>query len=447
MLITKKHRTKRTKKGSSTDGNRMDSQTGPIPQEPAGVVQVSTVVGPDDTISNPPELKMHAGDGSHIPAQEDHIECGNETSNVAEQDERMENQADKESQDGNDPLTAQGEHEKSIPEDEDRGDDIYDQWHRFCTSYRLDKISSMDFVDKFSKAEDTLLPWAERDKVNELLQRRDLICYKIVEVLHQLPVGQNLFYGFVDKFSKAENTLLPWAERDKVNELLQRRDLICYKIVESLNWAQARKSINLFQTQADLPVTSPKRSADRVGSSTLTTCLRLEDFKAQLAKPTPEMQQDREHEPQIPESIADEHIEVVDRMVDTPASHNADVKIKEVEKVIASLDSRMMSMDSRMLSMDSNLQSMDSRLGSLDSKPAELVNHLKERGDAKRGEGGQSGRSGEGPSRQGEGPSSTRVQNKDMSRILQRRLDMIKPRTRSRKAAQHSEIRSGEQPS
>ncbi|KZV35768.1 hypothetical protein F511_33266 [Dorcoceras hygrometricum] len=46
----------------------------------------------------------------------------------------------------------------------------------------------------------------------------------------------------------------------------------------------------------------------------------------------------------------------------SPAIHNADVKLEEVEKFIASLDSRMMSMDWRMLSMDSNVQSVDSKL-------------------------------------------------------------------------------------
>ncbi|KZV58442.1 hypothetical protein F511_29377 [Dorcoceras hygrometricum] len=64
-----------------------------------------------------------------------------------------------------------------------------------------------------------------------------------------------------------------------------------------------------------------------------------------------------------------------------PASPITGSKLEEVEKVIASLDSRIMSMDSRMLSMDSRMLSMDSKvqsmhskLGSIDSKMEQLLN-------------------------------------------------------------------------
>ncbi|KZV17570.1 calcium-dependent protein kinase [Dorcoceras hygrometricum] len=49
----------------------------------------STTEGPEDTVATPPELEMQDGDGSNIPAQDDHMECRNETSNVDEQEERM----------------------------------------------------------------------------------------------------------------------------------------------------------------------------------------------------------------------------------------------------------------------------------------------------------------------------------------------------------------------
>ncbi|KZV51445.1 hypothetical protein F511_37500 [Dorcoceras hygrometricum] len=47
-----------------------------------------------------------------------------------------------------------------------------------------------------------------------------------------------------------------------------------------------------------------------------------------------------------------------------PASHHTASKIEEVEKIVASLDSRIMSIDSIMLSMDSKVKYLDSRLGS-----------------------------------------------------------------------------------
>ncbi|KZV30493.1 nuclear matrix constituent protein 1-like protein [Dorcoceras hygrometricum] len=127
-----------------------------------------------------------------------------------------------------------------------------------------------------------------------------------------------------------------------------------------------------------------------------------------------------------------------------PASPHAGSKLKEVEKIVASLDSRIMSIDSRMLSMDSrhtpkracydkidtvsgNVKSsqtslkttvlhhltehqiqLASDLGFVKIQLVELVVHLKKAGDAKKGEGGQSGsRPWEGSGRQGEGPNST----------------------------------------
>ncbi|KZV29341.1 hypothetical protein F511_18492 [Dorcoceras hygrometricum] len=46
---------------------------------------------------------------------------------------------------------------------------------------KLSKITSMKLVEEFAKFENLLLPRAEMEKVNELLQRRELIWYKMVE--------------------------------------------------------------------------------------------------------------------------------------------------------------------------------------------------------------------------------------------------------------------------
>ncbi|KZV46675.1 hypothetical protein F511_10840 [Dorcoceras hygrometricum] len=92
--------------------------------------------------------------------------------------------------------------------------------------------------------------------------------------------------------------------------------------IREINWAElakTRKSINLFQAQAGLPVTYNERSADRIGSSDLAPCLTWKDYKAQLTmstNPRPEEQPDREHEPQIPEPTTEGQIEVVDQIVE-----------------------------------------------------------------------------------------------------------------------------------
>ncbi|KZV15568.1 ABC transporter G family member 28-like [Dorcoceras hygrometricum] len=137
---------------------------------------------------------------------------------------------------------------------------IFDQWYRFRSSYILNKISSLKFLSEFSKAENKLLPWAETDRVNELLQRRDLIWYMLVE-LH--------LHKFV-----AEH----WKEFNKAKPLANQ-DIMAIRMLEA-ELAKTRKNINLFQARAGLPVTYNERSADRVGSSDLTPCLTWEEFKA-----------------------------------------------------------------------------------------------------------------------------------------------------------------------
>ncbi|KZV38533.1 UDP-galactose transporter 2 [Dorcoceras hygrometricum] len=58
---------------------------------------------------------------------------------------------------------------------------IFDQWHKFRTGFRQNKIRCMTLVEKMAKIEDSLFPWAEMEKVSEMLQRRELIWIKMVE--------------------------------------------------------------------------------------------------------------------------------------------------------------------------------------------------------------------------------------------------------------------------
>ncbi|KZV20368.1 digalactosyldiacylglycerol synthase 2, chloroplastic [Dorcoceras hygrometricum] len=73
----------------------------------------------------------------------------------------------------------------------------YDQWHRFRTDYRLSKILSLNTVEEFVKAENKLFSWGP-NKVSELLQRRDLVWYKFMELhmrelsLERISQGQTI---------------------------------------------------------------------------------------------------------------------------------------------------------------------------------------------------------------------------------------------------------------
>ncbi|KZV21103.1 pentatricopeptide repeat-containing protein [Dorcoceras hygrometricum] len=138
----------------------------------------------------------------------------------------------------------------------------------------------MKFLGEFAAAENKLLPWAEKDRVNELLQRRDLIWYKLVKVILLEVVAEH------------------WKNFNK-DKPSANQDIMAIRLLEA-DLAKTGKSINFFQAQAGLPVTNNERSADRVGSSDPTPSLTWEEFKAQLSKttnPIPEEQPDREHKP------------------------------------------------------------------------------------------------------------------------------------------------------
>ncbi|KZV46312.1 hypothetical protein F511_21394 [Dorcoceras hygrometricum] len=99
---------------------------------------------------------------------------------------------------------------------------------------------------------------------------------------------------------------------------------------------------------------------------------------------------DRTREPQAPKNERQTHDEQIGAtqnllvnsrnhrvlmfVTSPPASPHTSSKLEEVEKVVASLDSRIMSIDSWMLSMDSKVKFVDSRLGSVDSKIEQLLN-------------------------------------------------------------------------
>ncbi|KZV46999.1 hypothetical protein F511_30976 [Dorcoceras hygrometricum] len=57
-----------------------------------------------------------------------------------------------------------------------------------------------------------------------------------------------------------------------------------------------------------------------------------------------------------------------------PVSPHTVSKLEEVEKIVSSLDSRIMFIDSRMLSTDSKVKTVDYKLGSMDSKIDHLLN-------------------------------------------------------------------------
>ncbi|KZV45071.1 flagellar associated protein [Dorcoceras hygrometricum] len=119
------------------------------------------------------------------------------------------------------------------------------------------------------------------DQIHKLLKIRDLVWYKLVE-LHMREVVVEHWKEF---------------HKDKPS---YNQDLMAIRLLEA-ELAQTRKSINLFQAKAGLPVTYNERSAYRVASSDITPCLTWEEFKSQISKLTNppsdrQMDQDKEHQ-------------------------------------------------------------------------------------------------------------------------------------------------------
>ncbi|KZV44051.1 putative glutamate--tRNA ligase, cytoplasmic [Dorcoceras hygrometricum] len=184
---------------------------------------------------------------------------------------------------------------------------IYDQWHKFRTGYRLNKIQSLKLVEEYAKTEDKLLPWAETDKVSELLQRRDLIWYKLVD-LHLREAGAEHWKNF---------------HKDKPSA---NQDIMAIRLLEDES-ETTRKRVNLFQARADLPVTYNEQSADRVASLDITSFLTWEEFKAQIAKltnPPLDRQTDKDKEHHGTESFAGEQVDEIYRDVMTVEDREAD---------------------------------------------------------------------------------------------------------------------------
>ncbi|KZV41397.1 pentatricopeptide repeat-containing protein mitochondrial-like [Dorcoceras hygrometricum] len=255
---------------------------------------------------------------------------------------------------------------------------LFDQWCRFRTGYRLKKVTSMKLVEEFAKVEDILLSWAETEKFSELFQRRELIWFKMVEQHMRHAVAEHWKVFHKDK---------PSANQYIISIHLPEDEL-----------AKTRRSVSLFQAKAGLPITFNERSTDRVASLEITSGLTWQEYQAQLAQlsnSTSNEQQGKEH--QAPEQTAEKQPAQNNEDRPYPASglpiirytahreeNNStdeeedfaqtgpqpisfsrpqadfDVvnKLKEVQRVVVSLDSKAASMDSKVVSLDSKVDKL-----------------------------------------------------------------------------------------
>ncbi|KZV57158.1 hypothetical protein F511_36287 [Dorcoceras hygrometricum] len=213
---------------------------------------------------------------------------------------------------------------------------VYDQWHKFRTGYRLNKIQSMKLVEEYGEINwvtyflqkidpdakgKGVLPYLDRPNPVEehyLLVIQDIrdrakCQLQVYDQWHKFRTGYRLnkiqSMKLVEEYAKTENKLLPWAKTDK-DKPSANQDIMAIRMLEA-ELAQTRKSINLFQARANLPISYNKRSADRVASGEIIPCLTWKNLKLSVCERT-----DREPEHQNPVPTAEGHIEEVDRFIE-----------------------------------------------------------------------------------------------------------------------------------
>ncbi|KZV55385.1 hypothetical protein F511_03866 [Dorcoceras hygrometricum] len=305
---------------------------------------------------------------------------------------------------------------------------LFDEWMNFRTVVRLRDVSSFEDL---TKIEDQFLWLDETEQVDELLQRMSMLMYKMYELEVQKLVDEHLENFKLDVPSVNHDYLCIRFLNKELKEIARKhrdqRVLDCLPIV-SPEASFAGDVANLaipHLSFSDVHNGLSTRAASVQSAQPKTFAI---DFSTQ-----DEQEQEKAKESAQQGKQVDVNVEVVNRIVEKieetwneqlssagihqtteqlapemvvytgdskentrltfendtnsshtgsqqvfvtspPASHHTNNKLEEVEKVIASLDSRIMSMDSRMLSMDSKVQPMDSRLESMDSKIEQFLN-------------------------------------------------------------------------
>ncbi|KZV21454.1 hypothetical protein F511_17885 [Dorcoceras hygrometricum] len=183
---------------------------------------------------------------------------------------------------------------------------LFDKWCRLRTGYRLNKITSMKLVEEFTKIEDILLSWADTEKVSELLQRRELIWFKMVEQHMRRVVAEH--QKEFQKYNPSDN-----------------QDIMSISILEA-ELVKTERSVSLFQARAGLPITFNERTTDRVAYLEITSGLTWKEYKdqlAQLTNPTSDEQPARGEDHQAPEQTTEETTARIEQQAQEQEEHRA----------------------------------------------------------------------------------------------------------------------------
>ncbi|KZV23650.1 hypothetical protein F511_32923 [Dorcoceras hygrometricum] len=307
----------------------------------------------------------------------------------------------------------------------------YDEWVHFRTAVRLNTVSSFESL---TNIEDQFLFLVETEQVSELFERgRYLELKEIVEQHRALQslAGLPLLAPEASITGNDANVDLPqitWNEQKAQTEEHQAQG----------DEQQAQNEPDLdaeSEVERRAQAGSSHSSSSRDANNTDSLCPSPYNLQMVVYTDNREETNSPYHEEGSTQAGPQQVI------VSSPqATLDADIKLKEVEKVVVSLDSKVQSMDSKVVSLDSkveellNIQTfmkhdfsvykrtfyekMDtvatnvaSTQTSLETSPvrqftehqlqiasdldfvqlqlAELVNHLKEIGDAKKGEGAE----------------------------------------------------------
>ncbi|KZV54838.1 hypothetical protein F511_37172 [Dorcoceras hygrometricum] len=365
VRVTKKHRTKRTKRATHTN-DQAESQPNPISDIPAGGDRASTIGGPKENPEKNPAMETRAGDESTSSGLEGHLGTtpkiegvvDDATSNVDEQEEHMEceHHTKTEGQDGNVSTVAQGDQEKSTgggpkgaivvrsgPEQPAQqsmtftGTGIFTPmeipeinwamyflpkinliamgWLLLTNGYtsRSGKNQRCFYFERLTQIEEQFLFWGEMEQVSELFERRSLILYNIYEMEVQKRVDEHQ-----EKFKPAEAYVnydymcIQFLSRELKEIARQHRDL---RALAGLPLVAPKASSAGDDASIDIPhITLSQPACSQILIFEFAT--QAEQEQAAEKKAAPAQKTDEEHIEEVDRTI--ENVETLEEEEDQP---------------------------------------------------------------------------------------------------------------------------------
>ncbi|KZV48562.1 hypothetical protein F511_25685 [Dorcoceras hygrometricum] len=312
--------------------------------------------------------------------------------------------------------------------------DIFDEWTHFRREVRLKGISSFDHL---SQIEEQLLEWGETEKISELFERSSLIIYKLYELEVEKLYNEHLANFKLDGPSVNHDYLCIRRLDKDLKEIatLHRAQLALADLPIMAPEASFAGLVFNQPPILALSFSSQSEQEQAVDQASIQLTALDDEHQAHREHDYLDAQQEQQGSGGNPTPIEDPSVHIVD-IVNNPGTHSfldehgtdhqdqspsnlcivtytldseedtrlsflesfksshtgsqrmfissppdspqANSKLDEVYKVVASIDSRMLYMESKMTSVDSRTLSLDSNMQPMEFKIRSMNSHIKQ---------------------------------------------------------------------